>query len=196
METYRVIAAGLLLIALWMTSPNTGFAQAQRTLSDEEKLEQDFTNSLSTLPQLLIQDSYTPALYAPCTPPAPCWRDDETNSLIVRPLIPRFPPNTLLPFSQLIRPTFSLVTVPSSRGGTRTEFGDLPFHNPTTLPLNIGLGRTIVRPGLPPMSLFVTGQWIAYRQCAPIAPQTTINFGLTVALAQCQGFWKQESSRN
>ena len=280
-------------------------ANAQTTLSDEEKLEQDFTNPLSTLPQLLIRDSYTPALYAPCTPPAPCWRDDETNNLIVRPLIPRFPPNTLLPFSQLIRPTFSLITVPSSRGGTRTEFGDLPVfdiavmpwpsseetgflwgvgptfvfptatsksagqgawqagpalgmiykgipgllvgfvaqnpisfaytspdrpplnnfqfqpvlalhlwdkwylrsaeatwsvgwrrHNPTTLPLSIGLGRTLVRPGLPPMSLFVTGQWMAYRQYAPITPQTTINFGLTVAFPQFQGFWKQESSRN
>ena len=109
-------------------------ADAQTTLSDEEKLEQDFTNPLSTLPQLLIRDSYTPALYAPCTSPAPCWRDDETNSLIVRPLIPRFPPNTLLPFSQLIRPTFSLLTVPSSRGGTRTEFGDLPLFDIAGIP--------------------------------------------------------------
>jgi hypothetical protein len=49
------------------------------------------------------------------------------------------------------------------------------------LPLSLGLGRTLVRPGLPPMSLFVTGQWMAYRQFAPVAPQTTIDFGLTVA---------------
>jgi hypothetical protein len=34
------------------------------------------------------------------------------------------------------------------------------------------------------MSLFVTGQWMVYRQYAGIAPQTTINFGLTVAFPE------------
>jgi hypothetical protein len=285
------------------------FANAQSTpsvaLTEEEKLERDFTDPLSTLPQLIVRDSYTPANYGPCTPPAPCVRDEETNQLIVRPLIPRVPPNTLLPFMQLIRPSFALVTVPSSRGGTRTEFGDLPVfdlavlpwpdkkktgflvgvgptfvfptatsksagqgawqvgpalgliyagipgllvgfvaqnpvsfaytspnrrpqntlqiqpvlalhlwekwylrsaeanctmgwyrHSPTMLPLSLGLGRTVVRPGLPPMSLFVTGQWMAYRQYAPIAPQTTINFGLTVAFPQLQGLWEQGTPGN
>jgi hypothetical protein len=47
-------------------------------------------------------------------------------------------------------------------------------HSPTMLLLGLGLGRTLVRPGLPPMSLFVTGQWMVYRQFAPIAPQTTV----------------------
>jgi len=59
------------------------------------------------------------------------------------------------------------------------------------LPLSIGLGRTIVRPGLPPMSIFVTGQWMAYRQFAPIAPQMTINFGLTVAFPQFRDYFSQ-----
>jgi hypothetical protein len=199
---------------------------------------------------------------------------------------------------QLVRPTFALVTVPSSRGGTRTEFGDLALfdiavlpwpdrkktglligigptfvfptatsksagqgawqagpalgaiyygipgllvgfvvqnpisfaytspnrppqntfefepvfalhlwdkwylrsaeanwtmgwhrHSPTTLPISLGLGRTLVRPGLPPMSLFVTGQWMVYRQFAPVAPQTTINFGLTVAFPELRDWW-------
>ncbi|HYK65869.1 MAG TPA: hypothetical protein VEY94_13055 [Patescibacteria group bacterium] len=278
-----------------------GLARAQSastvTLSEEQKLEQDFTDPLTTLPQLLVRDSYTPANYGPCTPLA-CFRNYETNQLIVRPLIPRVPPQTLIPFNQLIRPTFALVTVPSSRGGTRTEFGDLPVfdvavlpwpdrqktglligigptfvfptatsrsagqgacqvgpalgaiytgipgllagfiaqnpvsfaytspnrppqntfqlqpvfalhlwhewylrsaeanwsmgwrrHYPTMLPLSIGLGRTLVRPGLPPMSFFVTGQWMVYRQFAPIAPQTTINFGLTVAFPQLRSYW-------
>jgi hypothetical protein len=62
-------------------------------------------------------------------------------------------------------------------------------HSPTTLPLSIGLGRTLVRPGLPPMSLFITGQWMIYRQYAPIAPQTTINFGVTVAFPQLRSYW-------
>jgi hypothetical protein len=57
-------------------------------------------------------------------------------------------------------------------------------HSITTLPLSIGIGRTVVRQGLPPMSLFVTGQWNAYRQFAPVTPQTTVNFGMTVAFPE------------
>lgn len=294
-------SCSILMLALCVVAPAAGFAQTQATQSsdllEEEKLERDFTDPLSTLPQLVIRDSYTPANYGPCTPRA-CFRDEETNQLIIRPLIPRVPPNTLLPFMQLVRPTFALVTVPSSRGGTRTEFADLPLfdlamlpwpdmkktgllvgvgptfvfptatsksagqgawqagpalgavyagipglligfilqnpvsfaytspnrppqntfqlqpvlalhllgkwylrsaeanwtmgwhrHSPTTLPLSLGIGRTLVRPGLPPMSLFVTGQWMLYRQYARVAPQTTINFGITVAFPQLQYYW-------
>jgi len=287
-----------------MTVPIAGYAQTQTAssaLSEEDKLERDFTDPLSSLPQLLVRDSYTPANYGPgpCTSQV-CFRNDETNQLIIRPIIPRIPPESFLPFAQLVRPTFALVTVPSSRGGTRTEFGDLPLfdiavlpwpdrqktgllvgvgptfvfptatsksagqgawqagpafgaiyggipglligfvvqnpisfaytnphrlpqntfelqpvfalhlwdkwylrsadanwtmgwrrHYPTMLPLSIGLGRTIVRPGLPPMSIFVTGQWMAYRQFAPIAPQTTINFGLTVAFPQFRDYFSE-----
>ncbi len=273
---------------------------AAPALTEEEKLEREFTDPLSSLPQLLFRDSYTPANYGPgpCTSQE-CLRNYETNQVLVRPLIPRIPPESLLPFAQLVRPTFTVVTVPSSRGGTRTEFGDLPLfdiavlpwpdrqttglmmgvgptfvfptatsksagqgawqagpafgaiyggipgllvgfvvqnpisfaytspnrppqntlqiqpvlalhlwdkwylrsaeanwmigwrrHYPTTLPISLGLGRTIVRPGLPPMSIFVTGQWMAYRQYAPIAPQTTINFGLTVAFPQFRDYFQ------
>ncbi len=57
-------------------------------------------------------------------------------------------------------------------------------HTPTTIPLSIGIGRTFVRLGLPPMSFFVTGQWTAYRQFAPVTQQTTINFGITMAFPE------------
>jgi hypothetical protein len=290
-----------LMVILWITVNVTGIAWAQTATtsaeSEQEKLERDFTDPLSTLPQVVIRDSYTPANYGPCTPQV-CFRNVETNQLLVRPLIPRIPPRTLLPFFQLIRPTFALVTVPSSRGGTRTEFGDLPVfdvavlpwpdrkktglligigptfvfptatsksagqgawqagpalgaiytgipgllagfiaenpvsfaytsphrppqntleiqpvfalhlwekwylrsaeatwivgwhhHSPTLLPLSLGLGRTFVHRGLPPMSFFVTGQWTLYRQFAPIAPQTTVNFGMTMAFPQFRDFW-------
>jgi hypothetical protein len=301
MKTPRALV-GLALIGLvmvlWTVSIGAGFAQAQTTLSDEEKLERDFTDPLSTLPQVIVRDSYTPANYGPCTPQVLCFRNLETNQFLVRPLIPRIPPNTLLPFMQLVRPTFELVTVQSSRGGTRTEFGDLPVfdiavlpwpdrkktglligigptfvfptatstsagqgawqagpalgviysgipgllagfivqnpvsfaytspqrppqntleiqpvfalhlwekwylrsaeanwtmgwhrHSPTLLPLSLGLGRTFVHPGLPPMSFFVTGQWMLYRQFAPISPQTGVNFGMTIAFPQFRNFW-------
>jgi len=290
-------ALAALLMLLWTIGTGAGFVQAQSTLSDEEKLERDFTDPLTTLPQVVVRDSYTPANYGPCAPQA-CVRNDETNQLVIRPVIPRIPANTLLPFTQLVRPTLSLVTVPSSRGGMRTEFGDLPMfdiavlpwpdrdktglligvgptfvfptatsksagqgawqagpalgaiysgipglligfvaqnpvsfaytspgrtpqntfqfqpvlalhlwdkwylrsaeanwtmgwrrHSSTMLPLSLGLGRTLVRPGLPPMSFFITGQWMVYRQYAPIAPQTTINFGLTVAFPELRDWW-------
>jgi hypothetical protein len=283
-----------LLVILWTTFSVAHCARAQTAstsaeLQEEESLERDFTDPLTTLPQVLIRDSYTPANYG---------TDVETNQLIVRPLIPRIPPQTLLPFVQLVRPTFSLVTIPNPMGGSRTEFGDLPIfdvavlpwpdrqktgvligvgpafvfptatskfagqgafqagptlgaiytgipgllvgfiaqnpvsfayvssnrppqntlqiqpvfalhlwhewylrsaeanwsmswhhHTATMLPMSIGIGRTFVHPGLPPMSFFVTGQWILYRQFAPIAPQTTINFGMTMAFPQFRKFW-------
>lgn len=57
-------------------------------------------------------------------------------------------------------------------------------HSPTVLPLSLGLGDVIVRPGLPPLNFYVTGQWTVYRQSAPVAPQTGVNFGLIVAFPQ------------
>jgi hypothetical protein len=276
-----LLVAILVILAMVVASARAARAQTE---AEEEKLEREFTDPLTTLPQILIRDSYSPATYG---------TNVETNDTIIRPIIPRVPPYTLLPCEQLVRPTFQLVTVPSSRGGSRTEFGDtslfdvavLPWpdrkatglllgvgpafvfptatstsagqgawqagptlgaiyeglsgllvgfilqnpvsfaytspkrppqntllfepvlalhlwgkwylrsaeatwsmgwrHNsPTTLPLSIGLGRTLVRPGLPPMSFFITGQWMVYRQFAPIAPQTTVNFGLTVAFPE------------
>ncbi len=53
---------------------------------------------------------------------------------------------------------------------------------PTTLPLSFGLGYVLLREGFPPLNFFVSGEWMAYRQLAPAAPQTTVRFGLTVAL--------------
>lgn len=258
-----------------------GSASAQPAATPDETLEQAFTNPLTTLPQIVIRDSYSPAPYGTHV---------ETNQVIIRPLIPRIPAYTLLPFMQLVRPSFGLVTVFGPGGGSRTEFGDmqmfdlavLPWpdrkssgfvvgigpsfvfptatsvsagqgswqagpalgaiylghpgllvgvivqnpiafaytspgrhpqntleiqpvlalhlvgdwylrsaeatwvidwrhHTPTVIPLSLGLGRSIVRAGLPPMSFFVTGQWTIYRQFAPITPQTTINFGMTMA---------------
>ena len=99
-----------LIVILWITVTIAGIARAQTALtpteSEEEKLERDFTDPLSTLPQVVIRDSYTPANYGPCTPQL-CFRDVETNQLLIRPLIPRIPPRTFLPFVQLIRPTFA-----------------------------------------------------------------------------------------
>ena len=265
------------------TSLRPAFSQAQSTPSATEKLEEEFTDPLTTLPQVFFKDVFTPANFGTHV---------QTNAAVLRAIIPRIPPYSLLPFIQLVRPTFSVVTVPSSRGGTRTEFGDtqlfdlaippwpgketgfriglgptfvLPTatsksagqgawqagpaaggiydgtpwlllgflfqnpisfaytspnrppqstmefqpivlvhlwrgwylrsadatwmfgwrrHSPTMLPLSIGVGRVIVHTGLPPLNFYITGQWMAYRQYAPIAPQTSINFGINVAFPE------------
>src|SRR5580693_714007 len=274
-----------LLASLWLTTAAVKAADSQTppSLTAEEKLEQDFTDPLTTLPQLLVRDSYSPANYGTHV---------QTNQVIIRPLIPRIPNFTLLPFVQLVRPTFAVVTVPSPRGGSRTEFGDMQlfdiavlpwprresgwliglgpmfvfptatsrsagqgawqagpamgavytgipwlvmgflFQNPvsfaytspkrppqntlefqpalalhvwkgwylrsaeatwafgwrhhsaTVLPLSLGVGDVIVRPGLPPLNFYVTGQWTVYRKFAPIASQTGVNFGLIVAFPE------------
>ena len=278
------VALWALLAILWL-GPGAGFAHGQTGPGPtaEEKLIAEFTDPLTTLPQITLRDAYSPANFG---------THIQTNQAILRPIIPRLPPYSLLPFVQLIRPTFTLVTVPSPRGGSRTEFGDMelfdlavlpwPFreaglligvgptlvfptatsrsagqgawqagpafgavfkgipwlvvgfilqnpisfayispvrppqsaiefqpvmavhlwegwylrsaeatwvsgwrrHSPTELPLSLGVGDVLVRPGWPPLNFFVTGQWMVYRQFAPIAPQTTVNFGITVAFPQ------------
>jgi len=256
--------------------------EEQQEATDASKLEREFNDPLTTLPQFFFQDAYTPANYG---------TDAQTNRLIARAIIPRIPSFSLFPFVQLIRPTFSLVTVPEGKGSaTRTEFGDMQLfdfavlpgsskergllwgagpvfsfptatdktagqgswqagpgaafvykaipgillggliqnpisfaytspdrkptstlliqpivvahigrgfylksadatwainwyrHGSTTIPISFGIGYIRVREGLPPINLFVTGEWMAYRQFAPVAPQTTIRFGMTIAI--------------
>ena len=278
------LAFGALLVALWRMGPSATFAQDKTPdpLSLQE-LATEFTDPLTTLPQIFLKDAYSPANFGTHV---------QTNQAILRAIIPRIPRFSLFPLIQLIRPTFSLLTVPSARGGTRTEFGDtqlfdlavLPWpgegtglriglgptfvfptatsrsagqgawqagpalggvytgipwlvmgfllenpisfaytspnrtpqntlefepvlllhlwrgwyvrsaeatwvvdwrrHCSSMLPLSLGVGRVIVRPGLPPLNFYVSGQWMVYRQFAPVAPQTTVNFGLTVAFPE------------
>ena len=102
----RLAVRALALILLTICA-GVRFTEAQTiSLTEEERLEQDFTDPLTTLPQLIVRDSYSPANYG---------TDVQTNQVIVRPIIPRLPQYSLLPFYQLVRPTFALVTVPIPR---------------------------------------------------------------------------------
>jgi hypothetical protein len=258
-------------------------AYAQDEVPDPRivKLAEEFSDPLTTLPQVFTQDAYTPANYGTGAP---------ANRVIARLIVPRIPKYSLLPFVQLVRPSFSLVTVPTGRGGaTQTAFGDMQLldlgvipwpgretgllmavgpvfvfptatarvaghgawqvgpafgavykglpgyifglliQNPisfaytardrqsvgrllvqpivlrhlwrgfyaksgdatwaidwrngssTTLPLSFGFGYVLLRAGAPPINLFVSGEWMAYRHDAPVAPQTTVRFGMTIA---------------
>jgi len=275
----RLFALSIAICVLSGILPLAGFAQNQTAaeLAAEEKLITDFTDPLTTLPQISIRDAFTPANFG---------TNVQTNQVILRPIIPRLPQYSLFPFVQLIRPTFTLVTVPYPKGNTRTEFGDmqlfdlaaLPWpsrgtglligvgpmfvfptatsrsagqgawqagpaigavykgipslvcgfvlqdpisfaytsrnrpplntiqfqpvaavhvwegwylrsaeatwlvglhrNSSTVLPLSLGIGDVIIRPNLPPLNFFVSGQWTAYRQFSPVAPQTGVNFGM------------------
>jgi hypothetical protein len=98
----------------------TVFAQSQTTNRALEDLEREFTDPLTTLPQVFLKDAFSPINYG---------TNVQTNQVVARAIIPRIPPHTLLPFVQLVRPTFSLVTVPTPRGGTRTDFGDMQLFD-------------------------------------------------------------------
>ena len=55
---------------------------------------------------------------------------------------------------------------------------------PSLLPLSLGVGRVMVRPDLPPLNSYVSGQWMAYHQNSPIASHGSVNCGVTIAFSQ------------
>lgn len=248
------------------------------------KLSAEFNDPLTTVPQFFLQDAYTPSNYG---------TDAQTNRVIARLIVPRVPRFSFFPFVQLLRPSFSLVTVPKGTGSaTRTEFGDMQLldlvvipwpaketgfymavgpififptathrsagqhawqvgpafgtvykgvpglllgaliqnpisfaytsddheplstlsvqpivmvhvwrglyvksadaswtfdwrdDRPQTVPLSFGVGWVFLRQDWPPINLFVSGEWMAYRENAPVAPQTTVRFGMTIAFPE------------
>lgn len=273
-----------LVLALLLGGAVAARAEQETRSEADRKLQEDFNDPLTTVPQIFLQDAYTPSSYG---------TEAQSNRVILRLLVPRIPRFTLLPLVQLVRPSFSLVTVPTGAGrGTRTELGDISlfdlfvlpwpswstgfamgfgptftfptathplagdeawkvgpafaaiykgipgllvgcliqnpisfaytspnaratntllvqpivlqqiwrglyvksgdstwgfgWHNgsPTTIPLSLGAGYVIPRENAPPLNFFVSGEWMAYRENAPVAPQTTVRFGITVAFPE------------
>src|SRR5262245_65988464 len=54
----------------------------------------------------------------------------------------------------------------------------------TILPVSLGFGYVSLREGWPPINVFASGEWTAYRQHAPFAPEWTVRTGVTVAFPQ------------
>jgi hypothetical protein len=67
--------------ALFGRAPGA-FAQAETPASSSAKLAEKFNDPLTTLPQLFLQNAYTPATYG---------TDAQTNKLIARLIVPRIP---------------------------------------------------------------------------------------------------------
>lgn len=279
--TTRATAHTLVLLTL-LACTEPAFAEEEEAApTSASKLSAEFNDPLTTVPQFFFQDAYTPSMYG---------TEAETNRVIARLIIPRVPRFSLFPFVQLIRPSFSVVTVPKGPGSaTRTEFGDMQlldlivipwpskdtgfywavgpvfsfptathrsagqhawqvgpalgaiykgipgvllgtliqnpisfayssddhqplntllvqpialvhlwrgiyvksgdatwsfgWHqgSPTTVPLSAGLGYVFLREDWPPINVFVSGEWMTYRDNARVAPQTTVRFGMTIA---------------
>jgi len=281
-----VATLALLTIAAALLCGKASVAAEQQEGDDikASRLSAEFNDPLTTVPQFFFQDVYTPSNYG---------TDAQTNRAIARVIVPRVPHFKFFPFVQLIRPTFSLVTVPEGLGSeTRTEFGDtqlldlfvLPWparetglylgfgpififptathrsagqnawqvgpafatiykgipglvfggliqnpisfaytsddhrplstllvqpillvhlwrglyaksadaswafdfrdDRPRTVPVSFGLGWILLREGSPPLNFFVSGEWMAHRENARIAPQTTVRFGMTIAFPE------------
>ena len=123
----------------------TLLAQDEATAPTATDVAAEFSDPLTTLPQIFLQNAYTPVNHG---------TDAATNRLIARLIVPRVPSTSLLPFVQLIRPSVSLVTVPEGRGkGTRTEFGDAQLFDLGVIPwpgsesgLFMGVGPVFVFP--------------------------------------------------
>jgi hypothetical protein len=56
----------------------------------------------------------------------------------------------------------------------------------TLLPVSFGIGHVTVREGWPPINVFAGGEYMAWRDDAPVAPQWTARVGVTVAFPE----WK------
>jgi hypothetical protein len=143
----RTTVAVLSLLALALPSgarpESAGDAPTREQRAAE--LAREFSDPLTTLPQIVVHEAYVTE------------REDteaETHRVTARLLVPRIPRFTLLPFVQLLRPSFSLVTVPTGRGrDTVTAFGDMSIFDLFVLPW--GRERGFLA-GVGPMLVFPT----------------------------------------
>jgi hypothetical protein len=116
---------GVALAIVVATAATAADEEAQTPSQREEQFAAEFNDPLTTVPQIVLKDVYTPANYGTQAP---------ANRLIARLLIPRVPRISFMP-DQLIRPTFQLVTVPTGQGrATRTELGDIQLFDLAVLP--------------------------------------------------------------
>ena len=126
MTALRERKLGVLLAASLLARAPSTLAQARIANPRTVEVAEDFSDPLTTVPQFLMQDAYTPANYGTAA---------QANRVIARLIFPRVPGFSLFPFVQLIRPSISLVTVPVGKGrATRTEFGDLQPFDLAVLP--------------------------------------------------------------
>ena len=147
----RAAIAAVWFIALAMFSC-AGIASGQAlvdgsagTETEEDHLAKEVEDPTAILTQLKVQDLYTPGNFQ---------TKAETNTIQLRPVLP-VTTFALLPFKQIIRPTFEVDTLATSSGAsTITEFADMQLFDlflsnwpdPSQTGFGWGLGPTFVFP--------------------------------------------------
>jgi len=115
------------------------------TESEEDRLAPEVDDPTAILTQLKFEDLYTPRNFQTTA---------QTNTVQLRPVIP-IEPFSLLPIKQIVRPTFKLETLATSRGSsTITEFTDMELFDlfvsnwpdPKETGFGWGVGPTFVFP--------------------------------------------------
>jgi hypothetical protein len=113
--------------------------------SEEDLLAREVDDPTAILTQLKLQDLYTPRNFQTSA---------QTNTVQLRPVIP-VESFSLFPFKQIIRPTFEIQTLATSRGSsTITEYADMQlldlflsnWPNPKETGFGWGIGPTFVFP--------------------------------------------------
>lgn len=133
------------LVLLALAGSAGGQDDEPRTTPSTAELSREFSDPLTTLPQVFVQEILTPQSFGTSA---------VTQRFVVRAIIPRIPRFSLLPFVQLVRPTLQVVTVPTGRGHeTRTALGDLQLFDFAVLPVSdlvrdlyVGVGPAFVFP--------------------------------------------------
>ena len=103
---------------------------AQQTTTPSTTLSESLSEEVND-PTATLQEFFTPSEYG---------TNAQPNTLQVR-FILAILPHGLLPLAQIVRPTFSLMTIPQNKGAsTRTEFGDLHLLDLFVMPRSMTEG--------------------------------------------------------
>ena len=89
MRALACVVLFLVAAAAWAEEPASASSRAAR-------LAEEFSDPLTTLPQVFLKDEYIPTSYG---------TEAQANRVVARLIVPRVPRFSLLPFVQLIRPT-------------------------------------------------------------------------------------------
>lgn len=96
-----------------------------------ESLSEEVSDPTATLTQAQFQEFFTPSQFGTNAQP------NTLQGRFILAVLPHGP----LTLAQIVRPTFSLVTVPQNKGAsTRTEFGDLQLLDLFVMPLSLTEG--------------------------------------------------------
>jgi hypothetical protein len=104
-------------LLIWFSAADS-LAQRNTSLraASEESLSEEVNDPTATLTQAQIQDFFTPSQFGTNAQP------NRLQGRFILAVLPHRP----FDLAQIVRPTFSLVTIPRNKSAaTRTEFGDL-----------------------------------------------------------------------